>query len=126
MGHGQNEQDDVLPSVRAPFRDGQDQVPCILVPEDQFFRPVPVKIPKELVVVLIGTGVLDQASLPGFIGPVFRGGILPPPDLVGAPFPAKGHIQVPVPVNVVDGRSCFNKLLRIVNDIAVPAATIVF
>ncbi len=100
---------------------GQEEFAARLVPEYQFHHTISIIIAKKLVMVLVGSRVLDQVPLPGFCRIVFGMGVFPPPYLVGAAFARKDDVHIAIPVDIVGGGSGFNPLGSFIDHIAIPA-----
>ncbi len=78
----------------------QKQLPGSLIPRGQLRPAVAIEVSEDLVMMLIGAAVLDQAPRPWRVRIVIWMGIFPPPDLIAARIPSEDYIEVPVLVDV--------------------------
>ena len=83
----------------------------MLIPENELYSPVTVKISKDLIVVFVQTRILDLASRPwnGWI--VVRIRILPPPYFVAVRVSSKDNIEITIPINVLERTSRLDRFV---------------
>ncbi len=112
-----------LPGISGDIRDVQFL--CPLIPEDQLFFAVSVKIAEDLVMMLVGAIILDKMPFPGGLRIEIGIGILPPPHFIGRPAATLQQVQIAVTIDIIECASRFDMTAAIVNQISLPLPALI-
>jgi hypothetical protein len=106
-----------VPRVRRNVRN--EQRARLLIPEQELWSAGSLYVGEDLIVMLIGSAILDESPLPGTAE--IRIWILPPPQTAALRILAEDKIEIAVAVNVVSGTAGFQTQELLFDNDALPS-----